>query len=49
MLNTYNGRIIPGETTTVTVDAPENTPCDTYHCTNTADYLWLDGSPMCED
>lgn len=49
MLNTYNGRVTPGELTTATVDAPENTPCDTFYCTNTADYLWLDGTPMCED
>ena len=48
MFETYGGRITPGETVTDTVDAPENTTCDTFYCDDAADYLWLDGTPMCD-
>ena len=46
MIETYNGRITPGQIVTTTVDAPDSAQCDTFHCTDTATYLWLDGTPM---
>ena len=49
MIETYDGRITPGQIVTATVDAPDSTQCGTFHCTAPATYLWLDLTPMCED
>lgn len=43
----FTDRIVPGETTTIRVSAPEGSTC-VYDDTPAED-LWLDGRPMCDD